>query len=278
MRLQISHQTSYYYDDMAHKSVQYIRMTPKNMPHQTVTDWRLMLPNIGYYQFDGFGNQWTVLTRNEAHNNLLIQANGIVEIDEQTTKLLPDRVPAAVYLHETPLTECDEALTDFTKGFFGDDANKNLLKSDVQAKAADATLNKLKDFAAHVLEVMPYTPGATMVRTTASEALAHKAGVCQDHTHVFLACMRHLGLPARYVSGYLYTDNTGHLQSHAWAEVFLAGAWHTFDVSNQLFTPSAHVYVAFGRDYDDAAPVRGIRQGGSTESMHSQVFVTRLEG
>ena len=84
---------------------------------------------------------------------------------------------------------------------------------------------------------------------------------------------KHLGLPSRYISGYLYAQNASHLASHAWAEVFIEQAWYCFDVSNLLFTPSAHVYVAVGRDYWDVAPVRGVREEGGVESMYSIVQV-----
>jgi transglutaminase-like putative cysteine protease len=91
--------------------------------------------------------------------------------------------------------------------------------------------------------------------------------VCQDHTHVFLACCRALGLPARYVSGYLYSQDSEHVASHAWAEVWQDGSWHTFDVTNQTRLPRHHLKLAVGLDYMDACPVRGVRFGGGIESL-----------
>lgn len=270
MLLSINHQTSYQYEHMTLKSVQYIRMTPKVMPHQKVIEWQLMLPKIGYYQADGFGNQWTTLTRNQPHDNLLIQAQGKVEINEETKYLLPDRISPYVYVSHTELTKPSDAIKAFTFEFFG------LSEESAIPKNHTYKLSDLQDFAAKLLEHMPYTPNATMAQTTASEAFEQQLGVCQDHTHVMLSCMRLLGIPARYVSGYLYTNEKNHIQTHAWAEVLVNSQWHTFDVSNQLFTPTCHVYVAFGRDYHDTAPVRGVRQGGGIETMQSQVFVERL--
>ena len=84
---------------------------------------------------------------------------------------------------------------------------------------------------------------------------------------------KYLGLPARYVSGYLFVPNTSHLASHAWAEVCFDNTWYCFDTSNQLFTLNSHIYVAIGRDYWDVAPVRGIRERGGIESMNSIVQV-----
>nr|WP_261869473.1 transglutaminase family protein [Psychrobacter sp. JCM 18901] len=123
---------------------------------------------------------------------------------------------------------------------------------------------------------MPFVKDVTHVGTTAAESFATSAGVCQDHTHVFLGCLRDQHIPARYVSGYLYDDTENHMASYAWAEVWLDGYWYTFDISNQLFQPSSHVYVAIGRDYLDTAPVRGVRMGGGYENLYSQVLVSRL--
>src|SRR5690606_19062665 len=123
---------------------------------------------------------------------------------------------------------------------------------------------------------MTYLPGATGVESTAAEAFAGGAGVCQDHAHAFLACARSLGVPARYVSGYLLTEDSEHLASHAWAEAWLEGAWYSFDVTNGLSRPERHLKLAVGLDYLDACPVRGMRRGGGGEQMHALVQVEPL--
>jgi transglutaminase-like putative cysteine protease len=260
MKLQISHQTNYYYDELAQRSVQYIRMTPMTLPHQSIHEWHVMLPKVAESQKDGFGNEWLTLSRNEAHNNLQMQASGIVEINPDTERLEDNpQVPYLLYTVPSELTQCSQAMRDFAEPY---------LKS--------VSLESLQALAAALLEQLPYTKGATHVGTTAAEAFELGAGVCQDHSHVFLACLRDKKIPARYVSGYLYDDTENHMASHAWAEAWLDGYWYTFDISNQLFRPSSHVYVAIGRDYLDAAPVRGVRMGGGYESLYSQVLVTRL--
>jgi transglutaminase-like putative cysteine protease len=120
---------------------------------------------------------------------------------------------------------------------------------------------------------MVYQPGSTEIETSAAEAFAGGAGVCQDHTHAFLACARSLGIPARFVSGYLYSENSEHLASHAWAEAWLDDAWYSFDVTNELARPERHLKLAVGLDYLDACPVRGMRRGGGGEQMHAKVRV-----
>ncbi|KAF7276585.1 hypothetical protein GWI33_010058 [Rhynchophorus ferrugineus] len=133
--------------------------------------------------------------------------------------------------------------------------------------------DNLIDLAQAVLDHIPYNAGLTHVETTAIEAFEQKKGVCQDHAQVFVAMARYLGFPARYVSGYLYVEDGNHLASHAWAEVYLDGKWHCYDVSNQLFTPKCHVQLAVGRDYADVAPIRGVRSQGAEETMHTVVQV-----
>ena len=123
-------------------------------------------------------------------------------------------------------------------------------------------------------ERIAYQPGATRVDSTAIEAFGARAGVCQDHAHAFLACVRSQGVPGRYVSGYLYTEDETHLASHAWAEAWLGDGWYSFDVTNRLGRPERHLKLAVGLDYLDACPVRGLRRGGGCEQMHARVLVS----
>src|SRR5690606_34627238 len=99
----------------------------------------------------------------------------------------------------------------------------------------------------------------------------------QDHAHVFIACCRSLGIPARYVSGYLHADDDGHLSSHAWVEAWLEDRWQTFDVTNGLLSPSRHLKLAIGLDYMEACPVRGVRWGGDNECLSASAAVSLLE-
>ncbi len=269
MKLQISHQTNYFYDELAQRSVQYIRMKPLNLAHQTIHRWQVMLPKVAKSQTDGFGNEWLILSRNEPHDNLQMQASGVVEIDPNTECIADNlSVPYLLFTVATPLTRCSDEMQTFYQP---------LLKHYHNESHIEKKCEILQKFSAELLNYMPYTQNVTHVGTTASEAFALKAGVCQDHSHVFIACLRDLQIPTRYVSGYLYDEAGGHMASHAWAEVWIDGNWYTFDISNQHFSPKAHVYVAIGRDYLDTAPVRGVRMGGGYESLHSQVMVTRIE-
>jgi transglutaminase-like putative cysteine protease len=134
--------------------------------------------------------------------------------------------------------------------------------------------------AAWVRDELTYIPGRTGVKTSAMEALAGGAGVCQDFAHLTLALVRPMGMPARYCSGYLHPDPDARIgqvlvgQSHAWVEVW-AGDWVPLDPTNGAGVDLRHVLVARGRDYTDVAPVKGIYHGGPTGSLDVEVHLTR---
>ncbi|GAC1377817.1 MAG: transglutaminase family protein [Aquirhabdus sp.] len=257
MKLLVNHQTIYRYETMVRRSVQYLRMTPQTVAHQRVLNWQLSVPGKTTTQADGFGNIWTTLSLHQPHQDLYLLAQGEIEIDDSAESSRDDRHAPELFLHPTLMTQSDEPMREFTRQHL-----KSLDRSG------------LITFAEAIAAQMPYTSGATHVATTASEAFQLGSGVCQDHTHVFLACVRDHGVIARYVSGYLYSSISSHMASHAWAEVLLDGYWYCFDISNQLFTPTRHIQTAVGRDYLDAAPVRGVRQGGGHESHSALVQVS----
>jgi transglutaminase-like putative cysteine protease len=168
-------------------------------------------------------------------------------------------VPHAVYLRATPLTQVDEAIQAFIEPF------KTTVKSRPYMGLHDVMLA--------LLERMPYETGITHVGDSAAKSFAKGKGVCQDHTHVFLACARYLGIPARYVSGYLHSAQNEQVASHAWAEAWVGGQWIGYDVSNSSDAVHGHIRLAHGLDYEDASPVRGMRTGGGKETMHSYAKV-----
>ncbi|WP_271411907.1 transglutaminase family protein [Pseudomonas sp. Q1-7] len=259
MKLSIRHDTTYRYDDPVRASIQYLRLTPQENERQHVLNWELTLPHPVRAQVDPFGNIFHVLTLDEPHESIVISARGQVEIDEHS-EAEHDHHSALPFLRFTRLTMADDALREFAARQCGSRRDRS-------------TLIELMD-ALH--EQMPFKKGVTHVDSTAAEAFAGRAGVCQDHAHAFLACARSLGIPARFVSGYLYQGDKQSLASHAWAEAWLDDAWYTFDVTNKLARPERHLKLAVGLDYLDACPVRGMRRGGGGEQMHAKVVVQPL--
>jgi transglutaminase-like putative cysteine protease len=259
VRLSISHDTTFSYEHQVRSSVQYLRLTPQNSARQTVLDWQLKLPRPVAAQRDPYGNILHVLTLEEPHDSLVIHASGHVEIDTSFDGE-PDPQAPHPFMRSTPLTEADAALREFALKHCGERRDREALIDLMQALAL----------------AMPNQPGSTELGSTAAQAFARGAGACKDHANAFLACVRSLGLPARYVSGYLCSEDSAHLASHAWAEVWIEGVWYSFDITNGLSRPERHLKLAVGMDYLDACPVRGMQRGGGSEQLHAQLQVSEL--
>ncbi len=256
MRLMINHQTHYQYSEVACNSIQYIKMTPSDNSHQEVCHWHVSVPGVREEKRDAFQNIWITSSQREAYQQLTIMAQGIVEINTQAEHGIQDHLNPNLFLQPTPNTQCNAEMKAFAHQYVPTVNRENLMQ------LSNAILGHI-----------PYVAAETSVHTSAIDAFNGQQGVCQDHSHVFIAMCKHLGLPVRYVSGYLHVPETSHLASHAWAEVYIDDVWYCFDTSNQLFRPQSHIYVAIGRDYWDVAPVRGVREKGGVEFMHSIVQV-----
>lgn len=260
MHLIIAHETVYRYERLVKRSTQYLRLTPRPGHGLKVLTWQLTLPAPASRCLDAYGNIMHVLTLDKPVSEIHLMARGEVETDDSPPAPDPEEdLPAALFLRDSPLTRADAALRQFAKQY--------------AAEVALDPLAGLLEMMQALVMVMHYTPGTTDAATPAAEAFARGHGVCQDHAQVFATCARLLGLPARYVSGYLAAD-TEHVASHAWAEVRLPQGWLGFDVSNQCLADGRYVRLAIGADYADACPVRGMRLGGGVEQLHTAVQVT----
>ncbi|MFX1680288.1 transglutaminase family protein [Mitsuaria sp. CC2] len=271
MHLHISHETVYGYDSPVARSTQYLRLTPRPARGLRVLHWQLELPSPASACKDAFGNTMHVLSLDGPRRDIVLRAIGEVDTDDAPPTPDPEEeLPSPLFLRDSALTRADERLRQFAGGF-------------AEAAKADAHGALLAMMAA-IGERMPYVRGYTDAATPAAEAFETGHGVCQDHAQVFVCCARLLGLPARYVSGYLATDFE-HVASHAWAEVRLpaagdagpahgmAGGWLGYDISNQCLADGRYVKLATGADYLDACPVRGVRTGGGLETMRAEVLV-----
>ena len=260
MRISIDHTTHYTYERPVRYSTQYLRLVPKSSSRQRVLQWQLDTPAPPLELSDGYGNILHVLTIDKPVSEIVIRSSGIVEtsssIDEQgdDPKLSP-----LLFLRPTALTRADDGMVEFAEQF----------------RRRSGTLIGLRDLASAILSRLPFQPGVTEVHSTAEEAFAARNGVCQDHAHVFIGCCRHLGVPARYVSGYIYS--AGHAESaiasHAWAEAWVVDRWRSFDITNNRPAGAHHIRLAIGADYLEASPVRGVRSGGGLVSMNAVALV-----
>lgn len=259
MQLTVFHETTYRYADPPSRSTQYVRLTPYPTARQRVLEWNVEMPARAVSLNDAFDNVTHVLALDAPPPEISLVARGRVDVDEVDDGEPAGRIDPRVFLRDTPLTAADEAIREFVEP--------------IRRTVAGRPLIGMTDLMNAVLDRMPYTQGVTEVHHAAAEAFAMNLGVCQDHSHVFIACARVLGIPCRYVSGYVYSSDFEQVASHAWTEAWLMNRWVSFDVSNARHAGGAHLKLAIGLDYLDACPVRGVRIGGGHERLSTQAWV-----
>jgi transglutaminase-like putative cysteine protease len=262
MQLRILHRTVYSYDEPVKYSAQTLRLTPRREGAQRVLAWSIRAPGRRTEQMDAHGNITHLLTLEEPHRAIEIDVRGVVEMagDEEFVRFDGTLSPLA-YLAATPLTAASEKMAALAR----------------EQLAGGGTLrDRLYRLAQGVYQAVRYMPGTTSVEDSAAEAFARGQGVCQDQAHVFIACCRAAGIPARYVSGYLCSVDGSDSASHAWVDAWLEEqqGWLSIDVTHLEPMGPKHCRLAVGRDYLDAAPVRGIRRGGGREVLDVSVAAT----
>jgi transglutaminase-like putative cysteine protease len=265
MRLRISHSTTYHYEPPATGVIQVLRVTPGSHDGQYVAEWHVDVSTdsrLDTHQ-DAFGNVTHVLTHGTL-SDLTISVGGIIETHDTGGVLrgTDERFPPSMFLRSTPLTEVDAAMAKFSRDLF--------------TESDGDTLGFLHALLLQIHDHMTFDTDPTNSGTSATEAFALRRGVCQDYAHIFIACARSSGVPARYVSGHLMRSDGMVAQDagHAWAEAYVDRlGWVGFDAANAICTTDAHVRVAIGLDYLGAAPVRGTRYGGGKETLEVAVHV-----
>jgi transglutaminase-like putative cysteine protease len=270
MRLRISHETTYRYERPLARAQQILRLTPQHHQGQFVSDWRLEVSTDGRLTpiDDPFGNVTHAFSVDGPIDLLSVAAAGEISTDDTAgiVRGAVERLPTAVYLRQTPLTEPDEAI--------------RTLAAELGTGAVDA-LDILHRLNAALHERIRLEPATHVPVRHAAETVAKSEGTPQDVAHVFVGAARHLGIPTRYVSGYLHRDAASREADagHAWAEAFVDGiGWIGFDPSLGLCPTDAHVRVAVALDWLGAAPLRGARTGGDGEVIAVRVVVDAASG
>jgi transglutaminase-like putative cysteine protease len=264
MILTVRHTTIYRYDRPVRAVLQSHRLRPARFDGQRVIDWSAEpqggIRGGGFR--DGAGDFVQAWTIPGPVTEVAVEVRGTVETSDLAGVLrgYRERLPPEVWLRKTQATRCDAVLAALA-----DDT------------APDAAGLELAHALAHaVAGPLPYAPGQTQSQTTAAEAMAQGAGVCQDHAQVLIALARRRELPARYVAGYLLADANGrpHEAAHAWAEIWIAGlGWVGFDPANGCCPDARYIRLGSGLDAADAAPIRGIARGDADERLEVSVAV-----
>lgn len=264
MDLEISHITRYVYEPEANAAALRLKLFPPTTASQRAINWQVTVNDeiVAPIVTDAMGDQIAQFHVYQPVETLEISAKGRVKTADLAgvLKNLPQATPSALFLRSTELTQANERIRDLAARASGDDS-----------------LSRLHALSAEVAEAVEYKSGATEPSTSASEALSSGVGVCQDQAHVFIAAARSIGIPARYVAGYLFDqsgENERADETHAWAEAFVSGlGWIGFDITHQLCPTDAYVRLSAGFDADDAAPIRGSIVGETEEVLTAEVFV-----
>ncbi|MDP9055953.1 MAG: transglutaminase family protein [Pseudomonadota bacterium] len=269
MQISVSHTTRYRFDIAPAHGLQRLRLKPKSSHGQNVLDWTMTVEGAQVQtSYDDHNNNQTALVLFSADTReIVVTCTGVVETADNAGIIGPHTgsMPLWAFLGQTDLTRPGARLRELA-GRFRD--------------SSAVPLDRLHRLSAAVHAAVAFKTGETDATTTAEMALAAGHGVCQDHSHVFIAAARLLGIPARYVSGYLLMDEVVEQQAgHGWAEAHVDElGWVGFDVANGVCPDERYVRVATGFDYRDAAPVTGISQGAGGSELSVRLSVDQQTG
>ena len=288
-RYSVQHETRYAYTAPVSQSWQLARLTPRMLPWQRLLSHSLQIDppaDERRDELDSFGNTVTHFGLHGAHRMLRVQMDCLVEVTARPDVIdqglesssweavrdairrepqQDDLVPASM-CEPTPLVPLSDAARHYASKSFG---------------RGRPWLDAVSELVRRIHNDFVFLPGATTVSTSVDEVLYQRSGVCQDFAHLMLACLRGLGLPARYVSGYLLTNPPpgmarlmGVDASHAWVAAYSPEhGWVEFDPTNNQFADERYITLTWGADFADVVPLRGVIYGGGEQIMDVEVSV-----
>lgn len=293
MNYKITHTTTYAYSSPVSVCHNLLMLTPREGARVKAHAHRLLIrptPTTSNRRTDAFGNYVHCFSIEEPHRRLSVTATSRVTVesdsippsetdpaweavrDEVIERTAPGWLEGARYRFDSPRITRDAAFADFARPAF---------------EPGKPAIQSVLDLTALIHREFAYDQTATHVHTKTEDVLRDRRGVCQDFAHVQLACLRSLGIPARYVSGYLRTVTApgqqrlvGADQSHAWVSVYCGETigWQEFDPTNNCQCDADHVPLGWGRDYGDVVPFRGVFTGGGEHALTVSVDVRELDG
>ena len=286
---EFEHRTTYWYNQKTSVSINEAHLKPRHSPSQTLLSHHLVIhpaPSWIREHADFFGNPVKIFSIDESHAQLEILSQGTVKISpasaaQETSNITWEGArewfsresarnanEVGQFLFDSPHLKRSQPFADVAKPSF---------------PSARPLLEGVGDLCRRIHREFRYVPNSTALTTPAEELLKKREGVCQDFTHLMIVCLRSIGLAARYVSGYIETKVlpdkrklVGAAASHAWASVYCPGrGWVDFDPTNDVLPSEQHITVAWGRDYSDIIPVRGVYWGNATQTVQVGVTVRR---
>ena len=293
MKYRVTHTTEFIYEARVSLCYNLARIRPRILPHQHVISATLQidpLPHDHSIDLDYFGNRTDFFSIQQPHDRLLVTATSEVQTSTPESGLFngmegvsweavrdqlrgdcsPAGLEAFQFSLDSPMVVADRSLADYAAPSF------------TAGRPLDEAVHDLMQ---RIYEEFKYEPGFSSLATPLKDVLEHRSGVCQDFAHLAIGCLRAQGLAARYVSGYIETEPppgkeklVGADASHAWFAVFHTGAgWLDFDPTNNQRPGERHITVAWGRDYADVTPLKGVAYGSGEHELKVAVDVRQID-
>ena len=292
MKLRVVHETAYDYDEPVTTSHHEIHISPRDdAAGQVCLEHKIVIsptPAVMRARSDYFDNRTWYFGIHESHRSLRVVAESVVQMGGSASALpspsapweqVRDRVAsdrrrdilrAYGFTFDSPFVHASPELAELAQPSF---------------PPGRPLVDAVADLTARIFSDFTYDPSATQISTPLSDVMKNRRGVCQDFAHLEIGCLRSMGLPGRYVSGYLLTQPPpgtprliGADASHAWISTFLPDfGWVDFDPANNVQPSDKHVVVAHGRDFSDVTPVRGVILGGGRHQLRVSVDVAEME-
>ncbi len=288
MKYRVTHRTTYEYSEAVSLCHSMAHLQPRDTARQRCVLRKLTVdpqPEVADDWLDYYGNMVHSFTLQKPHRRLMVTAVSKVEVQasggthgdmygrrwEEVRDLVQSQrqretLDAVQFVYESPMVKVSEAVRAYAQPSFAE--GRSLMEA-------------VRELTSRIFQEFKYDTTVTQVATPVEEVLRLRRGVCQDFAHLQIACLRSMGLPARYVSGYLLTNAppgqsrlVGADASHAWLSVYgLEAGWLDFDPTNNLMPGDKHVTLGWGRDYSEVSPVRGVVLGGGQHRVHVAVDV-----
>jgi transglutaminase-like putative cysteine protease len=287
----VRHRTTYDYEDPVSVSHHVVRLTPRNLPKQTCWGsdvFILPTPPVTSAHFDYFGNTLTFFTLHENHDCLVVEATSDLEVNAMAPPDFAASPPWETVRESVAEDSSDEVLHAYQFVFDTRRVRSSPELADYARESFPAgrpLLAAVLDLTRRIHQDFRFDKNATEVATPVQTFFEKRRGVCQDFAHLQIGCLRSLGLPARYVSGYLRTMPppgrarlVGADASHAWCSAWCpVTGWVDFDPTNNCVPSDGHITVAWGRDYGDVSPIYGVLLGGAHHKLQVEVDVMPVE-
>jgi transglutaminase-like putative cysteine protease len=280
----IRHMTRFKYDHPIRESLMEVRIHPRTDTNQRCFSFSLSVsPRCRLFSYrDHLGNNVHHFNIPGQHGELVVIGRALVELQELSR--IPDALAPSAWQELDEIVQNGDYWEMLLPSRFARSTPGLLtLVAELDVVRRDDPLTLLREINTRLHDALAYVPRSTRVDSPIDEALVSREGVCQDFSHIMIALVRHLGIPCRYVSGYLHHRAKDHVRSvesatHAWVDAFLPHlGWVGFDPTNNLLAHESHIRTALGRDYEDVPPTRGVYRGGTTSEMQVAVQVTEHE-